>query len=168
MAIKDISEYAISEDSMSLVRLLEETLENVIALFESHGVPLPERRYWMLGPEVPEDCAQVVVAYVQSYLGIPGDQAAEAQNCNSPRTAVLNIVITRDYPMGERARPVSPERIMQASDWPAVDASVLSWGLNTIGSYGGMQPGPMIATVYVNAPSGAVQSTVLNLSVVVP
>ena len=161
---KPIEQYPINPDAFTLSNMMDRLLDRLIGIYEQQGVPLPLRRYWMMGPEVPEDCEQAVVTYAQSYLGLPGDQASNAQNCIGPRTAVINIVITRNYPIGQAAQAVSPEDIIAASKWAAADVTTLLWGLNELASVEGM-PGPaVIATVNVNPPLGGVQSTVLNLS----
>ncbi len=161
---KPIEDYGIDPDAFVLPNMMSRVLENLIAVYEQAGVPLPARRYWMMGPEVPEDCEQAVVTYAQSYLGLPGDQASAAQNCIGPRTAVINIVITRNYPIGTVGKEVPADQIIAASKWSAVDVTTLLWGLNDLASVEGM-PGPsVIATVNVNPPSGGVQSTILNLS----
>lgn len=146
---------------------LEKLLETVVGVYEQAGVPLPGRKYWMVGAP-PEDCAQVVVSLLQIYLGTPGDQAADIQRCDSPTTAVVNVHITRDYPIGELGKTVSTERITAASSWAAVDSWVLfkamrefdkdEWGVPGLGA---------IATVTARPPAGGVQTTVLNLSTAV-
>lgn len=164
---KAISDYGIDPDAMIIVNMLDRVLERVVGIYEQSNVPLPSRRYWMFGPEVPEDCEQVVVTFMQSYLGIPGDQAANAQNCNSPRSAVLNVVVTRNFPIGEVGNAIEPAAIMEASKWAAIDSAVLSWGLADIAAIDGM-PGPsVIATINTPSPSGGVQSTILNLTMMI-
>ena len=164
-----VGDYPIKEESLVIVDMLDRLLEAVVGLYEQQGVPLPTRRYWMMGPAPAEDCPQVVVCFMQSYLGTPGDQASVPQQCNQPRTAVLNIYITRNHPEGEVGKAVPAERIIEASKWPAVDTAVLMWGLeelNQLADFMGGGPG-VIATVNVAEPSGGVQTTVLNLSRVI-
>jgi len=164
---RPIEDYPMDSDALIIVKMLDRLLENVIASYESMQVPLPTRRYWMLGAEVPEDCEQVVVTYIQSYLGVPGDAAAQAQQCNAPRTGVFNVVVTRDHPVGENGKAVSPERIITASKWGAVDNAVLLWSLDTLNTMEDGWKGPgVIATVNTLPPNGGVQSTVLNISLV--
>lgn len=166
--IPSVADYNISEDSLRIIELLDTLLERVNAVYESNGVPLPPRQYWMLGSEPAEDCEQVVVTFLQAYLGQPGDQAADAQNCNEPRTAVVTINVTRNHPVGESGRPVNPSRITEASKWGAVDAATLIFNLDTLvtpldwGNLGA------IATVAVAPPRGGVQTTTLNLSLAIP
>lgn len=163
-----ISNYNINEDSLVLVKMMDRLLDRVVGVYEHAGVPLPTRRFWMLSGEVPEDCEQVVVTFVQSYLGAPGDSAADAQQCNSPRTGVFNIWITRNHPVGEAGKAVSPERIIEASKWGAVDAATLMWALEDLSTLDDGFKGPgVIATVNVSPPNGGVQSTILNISTMI-
>lgn len=164
---KTVDQYSMDSEALVIVNMMGRLLDRLVGVYEQAGVPLPARRYWMFGPEVPEDCEQAVVTFVQSYLGIPGDQAAAPQQCHAPRTAVINIVITRNFPIGEAAAAVSPERIIEASKWAAVDNAVLTWALSDLTAIDGI-PGPgVIATVNNPPPNGGVQSTVLNLSLMI-
>ncbi len=165
---KPIEQYGIAPEAFILSDMLDRLLETVVGLYEQQGVPLPLRRFWMLSGEVPEDCEQVVVTFVQSYLGAPGDQAADPQQCNQPRTGVFNIFVTRNHPFGEVGKAVAEDQIIAASKWGAVDASVLMWGLKELSAMedGWMGPG-VIATVNVAPPNGGVQTTVLNISLVI-
>lgn len=161
---KKFEDFNPDEDAKLLQDLLSRVLDRLIGIYEQRGVPLPARRYWMLGPEVPEDCAQAVVTFAQSYLGLPGDGASAPQSCGGPRSAVLNVVITRDYPIGKFGKEVPAADIIEASKWAAADVSILMWALNDLAAIEGM-PGPqVIATVNVNPPNGAVQSTILNIT----
>lgn len=163
-----IEDFPIDADALVLVNMLERLLDRIVGVYEQRGVPLPLRRYWMLGAEVPEDCAQVVVTYIQSYLGLPGDAAADPQACNAPRTGVFNVLVTRDYPIGENGKAVAPERITAASKWGAVDNAVLLWALDDLNTLEDGWKGPgAIATVNTLPPNGGVQTTVLNVSLVI-
>ncbi len=165
--IKNIRTLGIEEDSLDLADLCQRTLDSVIDVYSAANVPLPTRRYWAVGAPA-EDCAQVVVSFNQLYLGLPGDQASDAQRCGAPRSAVLNVYITRDYPIGENAEPINTERLIRASEWVAVDSwllmkSIKAFDVTALGTQG---PG-VIATIVPLAPSGALQTTVLNLTVAV-
>ena len=92
-AIYDVS--SVDPDALSLKNMMDQVLEKVTSVFTSYGVPLPVRCYWTMGdPAI--DCEQLVVSFVQVYLGMPGDQAATPQRCHMPRTAVLTISIARE------------------------------------------------------------------------
>ncbi len=167
---RELLSYVPDDDNTSIYGLehhLEAIMETVVAVYEQAGVPLPTRRYWMVGAP-PEDCEQVVVSLLQIYLGQPGDQAADIQRCDAPVTAVVNVHVTRDYPIGELGKAVNADRIIEASRWSVADSWVLfkamkefdkdEWGVPGLGA---------IATVTGRPPGGGVQSTVLNLSTAV-
>jgi len=109
---------------------MDRALEKAEAVFQSYDVPLPERRYWTIGaPAI--DCPQLVVSFVQAYLGTPGDEASTPQRCHMPRSVVLSISIAREIPtVGQGGRPPSGTTIEEASYISAVDAWVLLESLN--------------------------------------
>lgn len=166
--VKSLADYAVDEDAFNLVHLLERTLETVGAVYASYGVPLPTRQYWALR-EPSEDCEQVVVSFLQMYLGAPGDQANQPRRCASaPRSAVLEIRVTRNYPIGANGKAVSASDIMASSRWGAVDAWILEESMAEFDKWGdGMGPG-IIATVQAEPPGGGLQTVVMNLTVAVP
>lgn len=162
-----VSDYAIDEDAFDLVKHMDSLLETVVAVYEQMGVPLPARRYWMVGDPA-EDCEQVVVSLLQVYLGIPGDQAADIQRCDQPATAVVNVYVSRSFPVGNDAKPASAEDITTASAWSATDTWVLFKAMKEFDKDDMGRPGPgVIATITGRPPRGALQSTVLNLSAMV-
>jgi len=164
---KKVSDYAINPDAFELKEHMERLLETVVAVYESMGVPLPARRYWMIGDPA-EDCEQVVVSLLQIYLGMPGDQASEIQNCNQPATAVVNIYVSRNFPVGNDAKPPTEKSITDASAWSATDSWVLFKAMKEFDKDEHGFPGPgAIATITGRPPRGGIQSTVLNLSTVV-
>lgn len=167
--VKSIENYQISEDALNLVNLMKTTLSEVEGIYEKYNVPLPARRYWAMARPA-EDCEQVVVSFLQMYLGAPGDQANLPQHCNvAPRSAVLEISITRCYPVGINGKEVPVGQIEDASEWGAIDAWVLMDSLPVFDNFGGLGAGPgIIATITVNEPSGGLQSTIMNLTVAVP
>jgi len=165
--IPPVANYPISEDAFELVNLLQRVLTQVGDVFAANGVPLPTRQYWAVGTPA-EDCAQVVVALSQLYLGGPGDAAAEPQRCEGVRSAVVNVYITRDYPIGEQGRAVAPERIIEASKWVAIDSWLLISSLKGFDWSAFGTPGAgVIATVNALPPNGGVQTTVMNLTLAV-
>ena len=62
----------VSSDALSLKNMMDGILLRIETVFQSYNVPLPSRRYWTMG-EVAVDCEQVVVNFLQMYLGTPGD-----------------------------------------------------------------------------------------------
>lgn len=167
MAQNNISTYGVSDEVFNLRDLMVNVLATVVSTYEAYNVPLPTRRYWTMGRPA-EDCAQVTVSFMQQYLGAPGDQANAPQRCEGPRSAVLNISITRDYPIGENAQPVRPDRIMEAGEWSAVDVTVLSDSLKQFDRWGESRGPGVIATINVSDPEGGLQTVNLNLTLVVP
>lgn len=76
------------EDATNLRDMMDGIVERVETIFQSYNVNLPNRRYWTIGqPAI--DCEQVVVSFIQMYLGAPGDEASSPQRCNVPRSAEI-------------------------------------------------------------------------------
>lgn len=164
---------AISENALSLVNLLDEILLRVQTGFEEAGVELPPRRYWTTSTP-PADCEQLVVFFNQAYIGPVGDEAAEPQRCNSPRTAQIDIQILRCVPGptgGTRAKTPSAANIQEASRAQAIDAWVLldiACTLDTWdGDLGGRGMG-VIATIDAGEAEGLFQGPTLHLTVAIP
>jgi|GEM_PF-6103931 len=167
MALLDINDYPIAEESFNLRDLLQRVLDTVGTLYAAREIPLPTRQYWTMERPV-EDCEQVVVWFLQMYLGAPGDQASVPQRCGGIRSAVINVDITRQYPIGENGKAVSPERILKAGQWSAVDTQTLMDGLMAFDSSGEGSAGPgVIATVQAQEPMGGMQTIRLNLTIAV-
>lgn len=166
----DISKLDLDESALSLVDLMNGVLARVVAIYESYGVPIPKRRYWtMTTPAI--DCEQLVVYFTQMYLGAPGDEAVTPQRCNQPRSAVLEIMVTRPTPVvGQNGQVPSADKIQKAAEITAVDAWVLMHSLNLLdqwddeGLYG---PG-VIATVSAGEISGGFQSVTMQITMAVP
>lgn len=167
MAITDIT--GVNEEALNLKNMMDTVLERVQATFQSYNVPLPERQYWTMGtPAV--DCEQLVVAFIQTYLGLPGDEAATPQRCNMPRTAVLNISIAREVPtVGQGGRPPTGTKIEEASYISAVDTWVLMESMKQFDPWDETGPGMgVIATVEATAPAGGFTVVSMQISMVIP
>lgn len=166
----DIDKLDLDETALDLVHLMEGILARVVVLYESYGVPVPKRQYWtMTTPAI--DCEQLVVYFTQMYLGAPGDEATQPQRCNQPRSAVIEIMVTRPTPsIGPSGQTPSADKIQKASEITAVDAWVLMHSLNLLdqwdeeGLYG---PG-VIATVSAGEVSGGFQSVTMQITMAVP
>jgi hypothetical protein len=167
--IINLDGYDVDEDAFAVSNMMQGVLDRVVAVFQSYGVPLPDRQYWTMGtPAV--DCAQVVVSFVQLYLGPPGDEASQPQRCNMPRTAVVTITISRAIPVvGVNGKAPTAEKIQEGSVISAVDAWVLMASLNLLDQWeeGGYGPG-VIATLNATEPQGGFQSVSMNLTLAVP
>jgi len=166
-SIYDVSR--LEPDALSLKNMMDGLLERVCSVFTSYGVPLPARCYWTMGqPAI--DCEQLVISFVQMYIGTPGDQAATPQRCNTPRTAVVTITIAREVPtVGQNGRPPSGEKIEQGSYISAVDAWVLMASLNQFDPWDeGIPAFGVIATVDAPSIEGGIQLVNMQLSLMVP
>mgnify|MGYP000570674005 CR=1 FL=1 len=167
--VKNIADYEVSEDAFNLRDTLQRALETLEAVYERYGVPLPARRYWVLGRPA-EDCEQAVVSFVQLYLGAPGDQASTPQHCNvAPRSVVLEITVTRNYPIGNNGKAVAAADLIKASEWGAIDSWILMESAADFDKWDDAGYGPgVISTVTPNDPAGGLQTVIMNLTVAVP
>ena len=105
----------VSSDALSLKNMMDGILSRIETVFQSYNVPLPSRRYWTMG-EVAVDCEQVVVNFLQMYLGTPGDEQSSPQRCHVPRTATVIISISRPVAtVGQNGRPPSGDKITESS-----------------------------------------------------
>lgn len=170
LALIDLDKYDVDPDAFNLKDLFDGVLERITAIYESYGVPLPARKYWTM-TQPATDCEQLVIYFSQSYLGMPGDQAADPQRCNVPRSVVFNIMVARPVPVvNQSGQAPNADKIQKASEIVAVDAWILMRSLNLLdqwdadGLYG---PG-VIATVTAGESSGGFQSTVMQVTMVIP
>lgn len=167
MAVYDLRN--VSEDSLNLKEMMEGVLEKVQAVFQSYNVELPNRCYWTMGqPAV--DCEQLVVYFLQMYLGAPGAQIGEPQRCNVPRSATINIAISRATPIvSSNGRPPSPDKIELASSVQAIDAWVLMQSINSLDQWDDTGYGlGVVATLEAGPPEGGFQTTTMTITMAVP
>jgi hypothetical protein len=165
----EIDGTGVLEDATNLRDMMDGIVERVETVFQSYNVNLPQRRYWTIGqPAI--DCEQVVVSFIQMYLGSPGDEASSPQRCNVPRSAVVTISIARSVPIvGPNGRPPAPEKIQQASAVSAIDAWVLMDAIKLFDMWDGSGYGVgVIATVDITPPEGGFQTVNMNLTLAVP
>jgi hypothetical protein len=159
----------VSEDATNLRDMMQGVLERVETIFQSYNVNLPARRYWTMGqPAI--DCEQLVISFVQMYLGSPGAQVGDPQRCHVPRSATLNIQIARATPIvGQNGRPPSSQSIQIASETLAYDAWVLMQSVNLLDQWDETGYGiGVIATLDASAPEGGFQTTTMTLTMAVP
>lgn len=159
----------VSEDATNLRDMLNGVVERLENTFQSYNVELPNRRYWTMGqPAI--DCDQLVVSFVQMYLGAPGDEASSPQRCHVPRSVVLSISIAREVPtVGMNGRPPSPEKIQDAAAQSAIDAWVLMESVRSFDMWDETGYGlGVIATVDVGSPEGGFQTVNMQLTLAVP
>lgn len=165
----EIDNSGVLEDATNLRDMMNGILERVESVFQSYNVELPQRRYWTIGqPAI--DCEQVVLSFIQMYLGAPGDEATSPQRCNVPRSAVVTISIARAVPIvGPNGRPPSPDKIQQAAAVSAIDAWVLMDAVRLFDMWDGSGYGVgVIATVDITPAEGGFQTVNMNLTLAVP
>lgn len=164
-----INKASVSSDAKNLSNLLSGVLSRVVNSYASYNMPLPSRQYFTMG-EAALDCEQLVVSFVQAYVGSPGDEANQPRRCNDPRSASLNIIVTRAIPVvGQGGRPPSAETIQSASEIIAYDAYILLDSAANFDTWddGGFGLG-VIATVESRTAEGGLQSTVLTVTTAIP
>jgi len=160
---------SVSEDSLNLKNMMEGVLERVQSIFQSYNVQLPSRCYWTMS-EPAVDCEQLVVSFLQLYLGAPGAQISQPQRCNVPRSATVQVSISRSTPIvGQNGRPPSSDKIELASSVQAIDAWVLMESINLLDQWDSTGYGiGVIATLDAGAPEGGFQTTTLTITMAVP
>lgn len=153
----------------SLSDLLDGIVERVIAGYEAAGVSLPDRRYWTMQTPA-ADCEQMVVSFIQAYIGPVGDEAATPQRCESPRSAVCDVQVSRCAPgLQARGRAPTPEQIQTAAVALAIDAWLLLDISGTFDQWDYAGPGMgVIATVDVGEPAGGYQAVTLHCTLAIP
>ena len=159
----------VSSDALSLKNMMDGIISRIETVFQSYNVPLPSRRYWTMG-EVAIDCEQVVVNFLQMYLGTPGDEQSTPQRCHVPRTATVIISISRPVvTVGQNGRPPSGEKITESSYSSAIDAWVLMESLREFDMWDDSGYGlGVIATVDTSGPEGGFQTVNMQLTLAVP
>lgn len=169
MPTQELDLTGVSEDAVHLRDLMTGVLERVQSVFQSYNVELPNKCYWMMG-EPAVDCEQVVVSFLQMYLGPPGAQVGEPQRCHVPRSATINISISRETPVvGQNGRPPSQERIQQASEILAIDSWVLMQSVNLLDQWDATGYGiGVVATLDVSGPEGGFHTTTMTITMAVP
>ncbi len=166
----DIDLHAISpRDAKALANFLQDILDRAIRVYESFSMPIPERRYWTLG-EPAVDCEQLVVAFIQMYLGAPGDEATEPRKCRDPRSATVHVRVSRKVPtVGAGGQAPSAAAIQEYSQLVAYDAWCLMESAADLDAWTDSFPGlGVISTVEVAAPEGGFHTTVLTLTAAIP
>jgi hypothetical protein len=167
MAIVNIDN--VSASALNLKNLMDGVLEKTVEVFEEYNVPLPSRQFWTVG-EPAIDCEQLVVSFIQTYLGLPGNQASEPQRCQSPRSVVLTISISREIPVvGINGKAPTGDKIEEASRIAVIDAWMFMELINKLDQW---EPGEfglgVIATADSSGFDGGFQTTAMQLTMVVP
>lgn len=161
----------VDSDAAHLANMLQEVLNRVINVYNSYSMPLPSRRYYAFGVPV-VDCEQVVVSLIQMYVGAPGDEATEPRRCNDPRTAVLNISISRSVPVAQpNGSAPNADDIQDANQVMAYDAWILMESIKDLDTWGEPAGYPglgVIATVDADQPEGGFATTRMTVTLAVP
>jgi hypothetical protein len=168
MAIVDTS--AVSDDAKNLASMLQGVLDRVITAYDSFNMPLPGRRYYTFGtPSV--ECEQIVVSFIQMYLGTPGDEATTPRRCHDPRSATLNISVSRAVPTTQQnGQAPHADDIQEANRVAALDAWVLMESVNLLDTWGddGFPGLGVIATVDGSQPEGGFTTTSMTITMAIP
>ncbi len=164
-----INKATVSSSAKNLAVFLDAVLTQVVTSYASYTMPLPLRRYYTLGQPV-VDCEQAVVSFVQMYVGAPGDEATQPRRCSDPRSATINVSVSRAVPIvGQNGRPPSAETIESSSEIAAYDAWILLDSASQLDTWESSGFGlGVIATVEVQAPEGGFQTVTLTLTAAVP
>lgn len=165
-----IDQSGVSEDALNLKNMMDGIVGRVEKAFAAHNVELPNRRYWTMGqPAI--DCDQLVVYFVEAFLGTPGDELGQPQRYNAPRSATVGISIAREVPtVGVNGRAPSAEKIQQYSARSAIDAWVLLESARSLDMWdetGGYGPGVVI-NLDVSPPEGGFQLVNMSLTMTIP
>jgi hypothetical protein len=164
-----IDRNAVSDDAKHMAVFLQKVLDRVVTAYASYNMPLPTRRYYTFGDPV-MDCEQVVVTFIQAYIGAPGDEANAPRRASDPRSATLNITVSRAIPVvGVNGRPPTAEAIQSGSEIIAYDAYILLDSASKFDTWEEVGFGiGVIATIEVKAPEGGIQTTSLTVTTAIP
>jgi hypothetical protein len=160
----------VSDDAKNLAVFLQDVLDRVEQTYNSYNMPLPSKRYWNFAPPA-VDCEQLVVSLIQMYIGVPGDEATEPRRCHDPRSATLNITVSRAVPIvGPNGQPPSAQAIEDAAKVAAYDAWILMESVNNFDSWAGNGAFGLgvIATVDAEGPEGGFQNVRMTITMAVP
>lgn len=163
-----INKANVSSGAKNLAVMCQEVLDKVVAAYATYTMPVPTRQYWTMGqPTV--DCEQLVVSFVQMYVGAPGDEATEPRRCSDPRSATINISVSRQVPVvGVNGRPPSASDIEDYAEISAYDAYILLDCASSLDTWDDGFGLGVIATVEVQTPEGGFQTAVATLTLAVP
>jgi hypothetical protein len=165
-----IDQSGASEGALNLKNMLDGIVPRIEAAFAEYSVELPNRRYWTMGqPAI--DCDQLVVYFIEAFLGTPGEEIGQPQRCYVPRSATIGISIAREVPtVGVNGRAPSPEKIQEYSGKSAIDAWVLLESARKFDMWdesGGYGPG-VVVSLEVSPPEGGFQLVNMTLTMVIP
>lgn len=147
-------------DRDRIFNLGQHVLEVINSVFEQASVKLPSKQYVAIGPTA-HDCEQVTVGFEQIYLGPPGLQAEEPQQCNVPRSVVWRCEVVRQVPVvsGGRAESPSAKRMNEYAKEQLRDMYLLL----EAGAYSDEDWLGVITDGAVTQAQGGYQAAILNL-----
>lgn len=161
----------VDDDAKRLEVMLDEILSRIEGAFEQAGVDLPSRRYWTF-QQPAADCEQLVISFMQAYIGPVGDEANAPQRCNSPQTAQLDIQVLRCVPtIQARAKAPTAQKIQEAGVAQARDTMILLDVAAHLDTWDMPYASPgmgVIATVDAGEPQGGFQGPTMHLTVAIP
>ena len=164
-----VNTQGVTDEAKHLASLLQEVLDRVITAYDSYNMPLPSRRYYTFGvPAV--DCEQVVVSFLQMYIGTPGDEANQPRRCNDPRSVTLNIAVSRAVPITQpNGNAPLADDIQEANYVCALDAWILMESVQQLDAWEETGFGlGVIATVDASPPEGGFTTTRMTITMAVP
>ena len=99
-------------------------LDAIVNHYANAGVPLPERRYWMVGQSA-RDCEQAVIMVQQTFLGSP-ENPIEFVQCNGPRGVTFQFEVLRCTPtISPRGDIPQAVDIQESSVHPVIDMEIM-------------------------------------------
>lgn len=149
------------EFNTTLATHVQDVLDIVVQTFSQAGVTLPSRQYITSGGTA-HDCEQVTVSFQQLYLGPPGDQAAEPQRCEAPRSASVLVEVVRCIP-SVNSRTGVPDSAAQSAF--AVQQLIDAWLLLQAGTE--MSVFGILGDVTAGEPQGTYQAMALSLTMTI-
>jgi hypothetical protein len=115
-------------DGPIIPQYMSYALSQVVDVYFSRGVELPERRYWLTGTEA-FDCPQVVIAVKGASLGTAG-APAQLTRCSGPKTLSFTVDIIRCAPsVDNRGRLPDGSAVEAAALMVATDMELLLYDL---------------------------------------
>lgn len=152
-------------DKEAIIAVAQDVLNSIVLKFDENDESLPTRRIITTG-DVVHDCEQLVITFVQLYIGGPGAEADQPQKCDSPRTGVFTVELIRCIPkITNRGSAPSPEDLLAsatqqlADAWLLVDGAMFSASAEFLGA---------LTDVSVSEPKGGYQAVRLNLVIGIP
>ena len=157
--------WAYSANRISL--FADSLMDKVIAVFDSAGVPLPDRRFITVGSPV-YDCEELVVVFQSLEKGLPGG-GGEPANCDMPSTASFEVHLVRCFPVPMSSPvPPSPISLTSNADGLMIDSWLMLGAIDELNRDPFTGLGGMVYSVSVGEPSGGLVGVVASVQAMVP